>query len=144
MLPRPDRPGGATVGGRVRQQGQAGMSAPGGPSPPSEAEFTRAGRQLAVPNLRTANAPRFRQPAERFEGVWPTAVNVASLHPDIADLVGGADAGQQRLGLVRRQLPAHPARGQLGEQPVQPARRLGALGDELFAPVTQQAVGRSP
>lgn len=59
------------------------------------------------------------------------------MHADLADVIGGADAGQQRLCLVRRQLAAHPARSQLGEQAVQPSDRLGALRGELFPPVTQ-------
>jgi hypothetical protein len=41
------------------------------------------------------------------------------------------------LALPDDQILAH-ARGQLGQQPVQPAHRLGALRDELLAPVTQQ------
>jgi hypothetical protein len=65
--------------------------------------------------------------------------------PDVAKVVAGnaqadrghvtvrPDAGQQRLGLVRGQLAAHPAGRELGKQPVQPADRLGALGRELLA-----------
>ena len=60
------------------------------------------------------------------------------MHPDAAHVIGRADPAQQRLSLVRRQLAAHPARGQLGQQPVQPAHRLGARRGELLAPVTQQ------
>ena len=60
------------------------------------------------------------------------------MHPDAAHVIGRADQGEQRLGLVRRQLAAHPAGGELGQQPVQPAHRLGALRGELVAPVTQQ------
>ena len=45
---------------------------------------------------------------------------------------------EQGLGFVRGQLPAQPARGELGEQPVQPADRLGPLGAEFLAPVAQQ------
>jgi hypothetical protein len=66
-------------------------------------------------------------------------VVAGDMHPDAAHVIGGADAGQQRLGLVRRQLAAHSARGQLGQQPVQPARRLGALRDELFPPAAAAA-----
>ena len=62
----------------------------------------------------------------------------SALQADPRDVVAGADLGQQRLGLARRQLAAHPARGELGEQPVQPAHRLGPQRAQLLAPVAQQ------
>jgi hypothetical protein len=65
-------------------------------------------------------------------------VVAGDLHADLADVAGRADPGEQRLGLVRGQLAAHPAGGELGQQPVQPTHRLGPLRCELVAPITQQ------
>ena len=80
--------------------------------------------------------------AEVFEpgvqGADAGEVVPGDVHPDHRHVAGGADAGQQRLGLVRGQFAAHPAGGQLGQQPVQSAHRLGALRDEFRAPVTPQ------
>jgi hypothetical protein len=63
-------------------------------------------------------------------------VVAGDLQPDDRDLTAGVEAGQQGLGLACRQLPAHAAGGELGQQPVQPAPRLGPLRGELLAPVT--------
>ena len=82
------------------------MSAPDGPSPPSEAEITARAGNRPLPNLRTANAPRFKQPAERFEGVWPTAVNVASHRQDIP--AGLGRPGSQRHQATRCGNTHHP------------------------------------
>jgi len=73
-----------------------------------------------------------------FEAPDVGQVVAGDVHPNPAYLVEGADPGQQRLRLVRRQLAAHPARGELGQQPAQPTHRLSPLRGELFAPVAQQ------
>jgi len=65
-------------------------------------------------------------------------VIAGQLEPDLADLIGWPHPDQDRLGLGRAQLPAHSARGQLGQQPVQPAHRLGAQPPEFLAAIAQQ------
>jgi hypothetical protein len=40
--------------------------------------------------------------------VWEGQVVTGDMHADLADLAGGADPGQQRLGFVRRQLRRIP------------------------------------
>ena len=94
------------MGSRVPAAGEAGMSAPDGPSPPSEAEITVRAGNWPLPHLRTANAPRFKQPAERFEEVWPTAVNVASHRHDIPAALGRP--GSQRHQATRCGNTHHP------------------------------------
>jgi hypothetical protein len=65
-------------------------------------------------------------------------VIAGELEPDPAYLIVRPQPGQDCLGPGRAQLPAHPAGGQLGQQPVQPAHRLGAQLPELFAAIAQQ------
>src|SRR5213079_3204229 len=66
------------------------------------------------------------------EGADVGEVVAGDLQADRCDVAGRADAGEQRLGFVRRQLAAHPAERELGQQPVQPADRLGPLRGEFL------------
>jgi hypothetical protein len=82
-----------------------------GPAPTSKVSV--------VPDVVTQGgdlAGQERQPG--IEGADTGQVAAGDVHPDPAYLAAGADPGQQRLRFVRRQLAAHPARGELGQQPV--------------------------
>jgi hypothetical protein len=60
---------------------------------------------------------------------------LGQLQPHRADGVDGAQFDQYRLGLSGGQSAAHPARCELGQQPVQSTHRLGAQRGELLAAV---------
>ena len=132
--------GGAVVAGEGVLRGEPGSVADFSEDPPGDhrADAEQAGQ---------AGARRGNQGGDlaagvldpRVQGADAGAVVAGDVHPDRRDVIGGADPGQQRLGLAGRQLAAHPARGELGEQPVQPARRLGAQRSQLLPPVTAAA-----
>jgi hypothetical protein len=63
------------------------------------------------------------------------------LAADLPGHVARPDAGQDRGGLASGELAAQAAGGELGQQPVQPAYRLGAGRDQFLAAVTQQPQG---
>jgi hypothetical protein len=130
---------GAVIAGESVLGGEPGDVTHFGQNPPGDhrADAEQAGQASARRGGKGADlAADVGDP--RVQGADAGQMVTGDKHADLADLADGADPGQQRLCFVRRQLAAHPAWGQPGQQPVQPAHRLSAQRGELVAPVTQQ------
>jgi hypothetical protein len=139
LVPRPRQPvpdllaggsidrGGAVVAGEGVLGGEPRHVTGLGQDPPGDhrADAEQAGQAGAWRGDRGGDlAAEVLEPG--VQGADVGQVVAGDMHPDRRDVACGADPGQQRLGLVRRQLSAHAARRQLGQQPVQLAHRLGA------------------
>src|SRR6266568_5973175 len=139
-------PGG---GFRYRRQICPARSQNAGSSARLSQPRTLCGRTLASASTRpTVAAETARPRSPRWTAIprcdhcdsssGGTEVAAGDVQPDAAHVIGWADPGEQRLGLARRQLAAHPAGSEPGDQPVQPAHRLGAPGRELLPPAAEQ------
>jgi hypothetical protein len=132
--------GGAVVAGELVLGSEPGHVAGLGQDPPGDqrADPVQAGQRGAGLGSQGSDLScDVLQPG--IQGADVGQVIAGDVQPARRHVVRGPDPGQQRLGLVRGQLAAHPTGRQLGQQPVQPARRLGALGGKLFSPAAAAA-----
>ena len=123
---RVDR-GGAVVAGELVLGGEPCHVAGFGQDPARDhrADTEQAGQRGARRGHESADLScRGLQP--RVERPDVGQVVLGELQADPRDVIAGPDPGQQSPGLARRQLAAHPAGSQLGEQAVQPGRRPGS------------------